>query len=506
LTGHYLAFDLGTTALKTALVRDDGTVADVCSIEYTPDTPRPGWMEMDPATYWRAAVAGTRTVLGSTSTPPSAVRGIGLSSQGETFVPLSPSGEPLAPALVWLDQRAADLTAEWEADWLTRDDFRRTSGYPAVLCELTVFKLAWLARHAPDLHRAHRFAFLPDYLALRLTGELRTDYTQALMSGLFDLRTGAWHPLLLEAAGVAPEQLPPVVRPGTVIGTVSAAAAEELGLPVGVPVCAGCNDQLAGALGAGNVGPGIVSETMGTALAVVATTEALLDSPVLCVGRHPVEPLHYAMAYAPTSAVVLKWFRDLVRPGASYDEIAAEAADVPIGSEGLMVLPYFCGSGPLTHNSAARGTIHGLTLAHGASHIARAIMESCACLLMECLEPVVASGVPVESIRSLGGAARSDLWLSMKADLAGMPVERPAETEAACLGAAMMAAFGTGQFASLSEASLAWYRPARVFHPAPDRRDAYRTVGERYRALRDALYRPSTGRVPDPRDRGILPG
>ena len=484
----YLTFDIGTTALKTALVDDDGQMLAVHSVEYTACTPQPGWAEMDPQAYWQAAVEGTRAVLAEAGEAGSELAAIGFSSQGESFIPVNGAGEPLHDAIVWVDKRSQSVADQWEAEWLSREDYRRICGYPWIPAELTAFKIGWLAEHVPKAHKAAKFLWLPDYLIYLLTGEVATDYNIAQMGGLYDIRTRAWSPRVLDAAGIAPEQLPAVHLPGTAVGRVQTDAAKELGIAVGTPVCVGANDQLAGAIGAGNVRPGLVTETTGTALAVVATTASLLDDDRMFVGIHAAPGLYYAMPYGNTSAIVLKWFRDLVEPAADYDDFLAGVEQIPPGCDGLTVLPHFAGTGCPTFNPEARGAIVGLTLGHSREHIARAIMEACACMLQELLDPILAHDIEVSSIRSLGGAARSDPWLQMKADLLGVPVERPACTDAASLGAAMFAATGIGQFDSIADAADAWYRADRVVEPNPDRFEAYRQVYARYLDLYERLY------------------
>lgn len=491
----YLTFDIGTTSLKTALVSGEGAVLAVHTEEYHLHTPRPGWAEMEPEAYWRAAVAGARVVLaaaegdtGETPVPPGKVAAIGFASQGQSFIPLDAAGRPLREAIVWVDGRSQEIATRWEREWLSREDYRRLSGYPWIPGEMTVFKLAWLAEHEPAAHRAARFLFLPDYLIWRLTGAAATDYNLAQMSGMYDIRARDWEPRLLAAAGITPEQLPSVHAPGEVVGTLLPGPAAELGLPVGVPVCVGCNDQLAGAVGAGNVVPGLVTETTGTALAAIATTAEFVDDPRLYCGRHAAPGLFYTMTFGATSAIVLKWLRDLCAPGEDYDEFLAGVAAVPPGCEGLTMLPHFCGTATPTYNAAARGVFAGLNLGHTRAHLARAVMEACACLLQEVLQPLQESGFEIAAVRSLGGAARSDLWLQMKADLLGRPVERPACADAANLGAAMLAATGVGQFRQVQEAAEAWYRPARTFEPEGARYSVYREVYARYEELYRKLY------------------
>lgn len=484
----FLTFDLGTTALKTALVSGAGEPLAVHTREYTPHAPQPDWAEMTPEDYWRAAVEGTHAVFKQASADASTLAGIGFSSQGQTFVPINPAGHPLYNAIIWVDNRAQGIADAWERSGLSRERFHRSSGYPSILANLTVFKIAWLAQHAPQAHKAWKFLLLPDYLIYRLTGETATDYITARMSGLLDLETGDWEPRLLDAAGVSREQLPLVLSPGSIAGKLLPGAAAELNLPAGAPVTVGANDQIAGAVGAGNVRPGIVTETTGTALALIATTPTLLKNEALCVGKHAVPELSYAMTVATTSAIVLKWFRDLCAPGQEYEEFLKGVEAIPPGCDGLCVSPHFMGTILPSSHPDARGVFAGLALGHTRAHLARAIMEACACLLQQYLVPITDQGLSVQRIRSLGGAARNYLWLQMKADLLGIVVERPACPDAASLGAAMLAAAGTGQFASITEASEAWYRPGRFFEPDPARYKIYREVYARYLDLQRRVY------------------
>ena len=249
----YLTYDLGTTALKTALVDPSGQIVAASTREYTPQRPAPRHVEMDPDVYWQAVVETTRQVLAQS---PGEVLAIGFSSQAQTFVALDSRGQPLYPAIVWLDTRAQAIADDWQARWLTHAFLQKTCGYGFIPAILTVFKLAWLREQVPLAHRAWKFLFLPDYILYRLTGETATDPVLARMGGLFSLERNDWDPDLMAAAGVQREQLPTVIPPGGVAGALRDPAAAQLGLPPGIPVCTGCNDQLAGGIGVGNVSQG----------------------------------------------------------------------------------------------------------------------------------------------------------------------------------------------------------------------------------------------------------
>ena len=195
---HYLTFDLGTTALKTALIDSDGRMLAEHSVEYTPDTPAPDWLEMEPEVYWDAAVTGARAVVAEARAASRDLAAIGFSSQGQTFVPIDAAGNALRKAIVWVDKRAQGLVDAWESEWLRQDEFRRLTGYPWLPAELTLFKIAWLAEHDPRAYDAAKFLCLPDYLIYRLTGEAAIDHNLAQMSGLYDVQTRGWSGKMLE--------------------------------------------------------------------------------------------------------------------------------------------------------------------------------------------------------------------------------------------------------------------------------------------------------------------
>jgi xylulokinase len=484
----FLTFDAGTSALKTALISGDGKPLAVYTKEYTPQAPQPDWAEMVPEDYWRAAVEGTHAVFKQAGANAQTVAGIGFSSQGMTFIPLNASGCPTYNAIVWVDNRAQEIADEWKAAWLSPEQFYRISGWPEILARLSVFKLAWLARHVPNAHQAWKFLQVPDYLIYRLTGETATDYTTARMSGLFDFQADHWDSCLLDSAGVTREQLPVVLSPGSVAGRLHPKAAAVMGLSAGIPVSVGANDQIAGAVGAGNVRVGGVTETTGTALAIIVTTPGLLEGEGLSVGRHAVPELSYSMMLATTSAIVLKWFRDLCVPEQEYDEFLRDVESIPPGCDGVCMAPHFMGMSAPFSNPDARGAFAGLALGHTRAHLARAIMEACACLLRQYLAYITDASFSVRGIRSLGGAARSGQWLQIKADLMGVPVERPACADAASLGAAMLAATGTSRFNNITEAADAWYRSERFFEPDPARCEIYHEVYIRYLDLQRRLY------------------
>jgi xylulokinase len=526
----FLSLDLGTTAVKVALwslevgrrerapasrapasrgrrrphAQAEARLLALSIQELALLHPAPEQVEIDGETVWEAVVRGTAQVLAQAPSSGKAraggrrgttldLAGIGLSSQAQTFVLLDDAGEPVRPAVMWLDARAAKEAEEFRREFSTEASLRHL-GRPEIDAIASAPKLRWLRKHEPRaLARARTLLLLPDYVLYRLTGERVTDPVTAASTGLCHSRGRKWWPEAAEFAGVGHLRLPTVRSPGEVAGTLRPQAAGELGLAPGVPCAVGTNDQLTGALGAGNVEVGTVSETTGTALALVLTAPADGPAPPRGVGSgpHPAgDALRYLLAYSKTAGIVLRWFRDCFFPGASYEALFAKVAEAPIGCDGVTCMPHFSGTATPHFNPETTGAFLGLRLGHTASHLARAIVESLTFDLALNLRLLAEVAGDIGTIRAMGGGARSDLWLQMKADVLGRSVERVACPEAASLGAAELAMVATGDFGSVTEASLALYRSDRVFTPDRERGARYALAAARY----EALYRTLCGK------------
>ncbi len=494
----YLSIDLGTTAVKVALFRADGQLLALSVGELQLSHPAPEQVEVDARVIWAAVVEGTHQVLAQAArgeTPgPAAVAGIGISSQAQTFVLLDEAGEPVRPAVMWLDTRAGKEADEF-AHRFSSEEHIENLGRQVIGAIASAPKLRWLSKRETDtLARARTLLLLPDYALYRLTGELVTDPVTASSTGFYHPFRRRWWPEAIEFAGSGHLKLPEVKGPGQCAGTLGAQAAGELGLSEGVLCAVGSNDQLTGALGAGNVEVGTVSETTGTALALILTASGPAGGPSDDTqpegsGPHPAGGgLRYVLAYSKTAGIVLKWFRDQFSPGESYSRLFTEIARVPIGSDGVTCLPHFSGTATPHFNPEATGAFVGLRLSHTPAHLARAIVESLTFDLRLNVRYLEGSAGPVKTIRAMGGGARSDLWVQMKADVLGLPVERVACPEAASLGAAELAMVAAGEFGSVAEASLALYRADRTFEPDPERGAEYAEPLRRYEELYRTLY------------------
>jgi xylulokinase len=497
--GLLLGIDAGTTSLKAGLFDDAGNQLAVAGEEYALATPEPVRAEIDAETYWRALVSVVGRVLDAPGIRGSDVQALAVSSQGETVVPVSETGMPLGPAIVWLDNRASEEARDL-AGRLDRETVYAATGVPAIVPTWTACKLLWWKRHDPALFaQARRFLLVEDFLLHRLTGRFVTEGGVQCTTLLYDVgRQDWWHPML-DMLEIAPDRLPDLARPGDVVGTLRPEAADALGLPPSVRVVAGGMDQGAGAVGVGNVGPGVVSESTGGALTLQASVDRPGGDPT---GETPVyvhsAPGRYLYCpVCPTGGMALTWFRDrfgqaeVERAAAAglnaYDLLTDLAATAPAGSDGLVMLPHLSGAFSPEYEPRARGVFFGFTLGHGREHFVRATLEAVAFMLRRNLELLTVAGAVASEVRSHGGGARSALWNQIKADVCGLPVVTLEGSEAAIRGDAILAGVASGAFASLDEACRLAVREARRFDPEPATRDVYEAAYGQYRDLFDAV-------------------
>jgi xylulokinase len=489
-----MGIDLGTTGVKVGLFdADSGKALAISRREYQATSPTPRWLELDVETYWHATVEATRQAVGAADKPH--VLAIGLSSQGQTFVPLDQRFRPLRPAIVWLDTRAEEQARQLR-DSLDLEEYRRRTYYLFPSAIDSACKMLWLRQREPDVWARTRYLMLlPDYIGLRLTGERRIDINNAASTGMVDQAKGDWWPDALKAVGVPVEWLSPIGRPSEPVGVLTPGAAQQLGLQPGITVALGSNDQLNGAVGVGNVRDGMASATVGTALAVIATAENISPAvhPGVLRGPHPVPGLWYLLTYAKTTGVLLGWLRSLLTPHATYEALLAEAVQVPAGAEGIICLPHFSGTATPTFRSDVSGAFLGLTLGHTRAHLVRAVIEAVCFCARDALALAAQGTRRPDVLRMLGGATHSDVWMQIMADVLGLPLQIPACREAPVLGAAVFAGVAVRLFVSIEQCSETFYRTDRIYSPRDDFAVVYNAVYARYRDAMERLFSGALG-------------
>ena len=484
----FIGIDLGGTAAKVAAYDGaDGSCLAIADRETPTLTPHADWVEYEPESYRTALFECLREVVAKLSGP---IGGISISSQGQAFIVLDDAGRPLRNIIVWHDNRATAETHELNAAF-ARDDVmaRRPRRQFVSLCSGA--KWLWISRHEPDVWcRVRQIMMLPEYVGWLLTGERRVDHDAAGSTQCFDACRGEWWTEAVERCGASVEQLGEIVGAGARIGTVTPEAAEQIGLTDRPPVFAGANDQLAGALGVGNVARGTISGTVGTATALIANLGGAQPGSAqqLHWAKYVIDGQFYALTFGKTGAALLTWFRDQLTPGKSYDDIAAEADAVPIGCDGLTCIPHFQGVATPSYRSDVRGAFIGASLSHRREHFARAVMEAVCFSAFDSLELLRTIDFEPERIILTGGAARSAIWMQMMADVLGMAIDIPRTTESATLGAAMIASVGAGCHPDLPAAAAACAKMEARYAPCLERREGYLAAWRRYRELMERLY------------------
>ncbi len=471
-----LGIDIGTSSSKGVLARPDGTVVAVATRPHELSLPRSGWAEHDAETVWWADFAEICAELLPQAAAP--IAAVCVSGIGPCLLPADAAGQPLRPAILYgIDTRATreieELTAHYGADTLL------ARGGSLLTSQAVGPKLAWLRRHEPEVWARTRYFFMANsFIIHRLTGEYVLDHHSASQCDpLYDLQENHW----IEdwAEDVAPGlPLPRLLWPAEVAGTVSAAGAQATGLPAGTPVVAGTIDAWAEAASVGVLEPGDLMLMYGTTMFLVEVVTQPRPHRALW-STAGVFPGTYSLAAGmATSGALTAWLRDIAG-GLPYETLVGEAAAVPAGAEGLVVLPYFAGERTPIFDTQARGVIAGLTLRHGRGHLYRALLEATGYGIRHIFEAMRDAGGGGRRLVAVGGGTKGGLWTQIVADVTNRPQILPGETIGASYGDALLAAVGVG----LAAPDGAWNPPAAVVEPDPATRAVYDTLYAIYRDL-----------------------
>jgi len=482
-----LGIDLGTQSVRSLVLDDQGQVRSVAQAEYPILTPRVGWAEQEPATWWRATCQTTQEALAKARVAPGDIAGVGLSGQMHGTVCIDREGLPVRPAIIWADGRSAAEVDELVAE-LGRDRLAQLTANP-LAAGFMAATARWLLRHEPETIARTATLLLPkDYIRLRLTRHVGTDVTDAASTLLFDVAGRRWSEEMARAVGIRPELLPRVHESHEVCGTVTRHAARDTGLALHTPVVAGGGDQPVSAVGNGVLEPGTLLATIGTGGQLFTPLEDPSYDPELRTHTfcHAVPGRWFIMGAVLSAGLCLRWLRDQVFGGLGLDYAAFsdEAAQVEPGAEGLVFLPYLLGERTPHMDARARGVFFGLALRHERRHIVRAVMEGVAFALRDSLEIFRAIGVTSRQILAAGGGARSAVWRQIQADVFGTPLALVEAAEPAACGAAILAGVGTGIFAGPERAIARVVRLGKTLEPIPGNVALYE---ERYAFFR-SLY------------------
>ena len=495
---YLIGIDVGTTGAKTILVDETGQLHASALAEYPLYTPQPKWAEQNPEDWWGATVKSIQRVLAESQVSPKDVKGLGLSGQMHGLVLMDNRHRVLRPAILWCDVRTTEqchyITETVGADLLVQ----RTCN-PA-LEGFTAPKIIWVRDNEPEVLEKTTTMLLPkDYVRFRLTGEIAAEVSDAAGTLLFDVQQRRWSEEVVHTLGIDPSLLPPVYESVDICGKITAEVAELTGLPAGTPVVGGGADNACSAVGNGIVSTGRVSASIGTSGAIVAHTDEPKVDPNLQAHSfcHSAPHKWYLMGVVLSAGGAFRWFRDNLGDSEvetaktegvdSYQVLTQRAAEAPVGSEGLIFLPYLTGERTPHADANAKANFFGITLRHGKPHLIRSVMEGIAYALRDSLEIIRGLGTSIQRIYATGGGARSALWRQIQADVYNTELVTINIAEGPAFGAAILAGVGTGVYDSVESAADELIKITSATQPIPENVSIYEEYYQIYRALYPAL-------------------
>ena len=486
----FLGIDVSTTGAKALLIDATGEVLASATTALTVQSPKPLWSEQDPAEWWSGTSKSIREVLATAGATGEDIAAVGLTGQMHGLVLLDEMQRVLRPAILWNDQRTQTECDEIRSRMGGQANLVTITGNDA-LTGFTAPKILWVRNHEPEVYAQARLVLLPkDYVRLQLTGVAAMDKADGSGTMLFDLRSRSWSKEVLDRLEIPAAWLPPTFEGPEVTGKITAAAAQLTGLREGTPVMAGGGDQAAGAVGAGAVRPGVVALTLGTSGVVFAATEHALTEPQgrLHAFCHAVPGRWHFMGVTLAAAGSFQWYRDTLAPGVSFEDLVAEAATAPAGSDGLLFTPYLSGERTPYPDPLACASFVGLTVRHTRAHMTRAVLEGVAFSMKDCFGLLEGAGLAgVSQVRIAGGGAKSALWRKIVASVLGVEIVTVNSTEGAAFGAALLAGVGDGAWSSVDAACDAAIAITGRDAPDIDWSSTYERAYVRYRALYPAL-------------------
>ena len=491
MSDYLLGIDLGTTNIKAVLFRSDGTALASASAGYPLIFPGPDQVEQDPHQWWAAAVQILRKVTGQAG--PEAVRGIrgiSISSQLPSLLPLDRDGNVLRNAMIWMDKRSW-RELDQLLDTMGREEYVASAGAQPDVAFLPS-KILWFKKHEPELFaKTHRILQANGYLNYKLTGVMAMDIDQAALCQCLDLRTLSWSHTMSQAMGLELDSVLPQPSPcGAIIGHVTDEAARETGLISGIPVVAGTSDASASMYATGLSRLGEAAESSGT------TSLVFVGSPSPCATDLPIVAKPCSIKGIPyffnapinTSGASLKWY--LTTLGQEEERYAKEhglnvfdhlnqlALEAPAGSGGLIYFPYMLGERAPLWNSHAKGMFIGMSLDTQRKHIVRSIFEGTAFAVRHVMDTILAAGGQANCLRITGGGSKSRTWCQIKASMLHMPVYiLDDKTGDVPFGDALIAGHAVGLYPDFSKCVRELVQVKEVIEPV-----------EEWSAVYDKLY------------------
>jgi xylulokinase len=480
-----IGIDVGSSSVKVAAYSEEGILLSVTGNDITPLHPEPGLWEQNPEEIWQATTKGMRYLMQEDSVQRDPPVAIAISASGRENFPADSDGKPLGNGIMGADVRGAEFEIPPKGS-PTPEHWCLSCGHLRERMD-PVFRLMWWQKYHPEIMaKAKYFLGWHDFLSFRISGLIATDQSTASRYLVYDLNNLDWSQERISEFGVDSDLLPEVLPWPSVIGEIKSEVAEEWGISPRVKLTMGGHDVNCAAVGAGVTESGTACLISGSYENLLVMTKAAPTSNMLLKGLsvmpHPGEAGYSALAVCPTGNAVLNWARDLV--GISIEEVEEHLSKEVLEPSPVLAVPYLSGS--MTYWEGGRkskGSLVGLTLASSKTDIVQSFMESIAYDHVNTLSLLAEEGVPVTSIRAVGGGSRSVWWTQVKSDLTNRPIEVVKTEEAGTLGAAILAGAAIGLYKDLEAVSKSFSGTSKVYEPNPDRANLHKERLEAYRNL-----------------------
>lgn len=481
-----LGIDIGTSACKVAVFDEEGKVLAQSNQPYQVYYPQSGWAEQDAEEWWAAICNGIKEVLDNAQVHVKEIACIGIDGQSWSAIPVDKEGAPLARTPIWMDTRAREICERVKAE-VGEDTIFALAGND-FLPSYTTPKMLWFKEKHPEIYN-HTYKFLQSnsYIAMKLTGKMSQDVSQGYGLHFFDMEKLAYDEDMAKTLGLSTSLVPDLFACDAIVGTVSAEAATKTGLMEGTPVVAGGLDAACGTLGAGVYRVGETQEQGGQAGGMSICTNWALGHKKLILGTHVVPGLWLLQGGSVGGGGTLKWFRQELGCGMSFDDLTKEAEAVPAGADGVIFLPYMAGERSPIWDPDAKGVYYGLGFDKTRGHLIRATLEGVAYSLEHNLRTAYETGVTVDVLNAMGGASNSVLWTQIKADVTGKKIQVPVSDTASTLGAAILAGVGCGLYRDYEDAVKRTIKITRIQEPDMEKHEIYRKSMALYLELYEDL-------------------
>ena len=497
---YILAIDNGTQSVRALLFDLHGNLVDKSQVAIdTYQSPQPGWVENDPEAFWQSLCQACQHLWANTNVPKSSVAGVVITTQRGTTIALDKNGQPLRPAMIWLDQRRADITPKMK--WWWEAAFKLIGMRGTVRHFQKEAEVNWIVQHQPSLWaKTDKYLLLSGYLNYRFTGRFVDSVASQVGYVPFDYKKGCWaprHDWKWQAMPIKPRMSAKLTPAGTVIGKVSAQVARDTGIPEGLPVIAGAADKACEVIGAGCLTPEIACLSYGTTATINTTTPRYLEATPFIPPYQAAVPKHYNTEIQITRGFwMVSWFKEQfglheqqiakqrgVAPETLFDELVNA---VPPGAQGLMLQPFW-NPGIKVPGPEAKGAIIGFGDIHKRAHLYRSILEGLAYALREAKERIEKrGGQRITKVRVSGGGSQSDAAMQITANIFNLPCERPHLYETSGLGAAILASVSLKLHPDFATAIREMTRIGQVFMPQPEHAKTYEKL---YRRVYCRMYK-----------------